>query len=134
MKKTLYLLLLCIFVSIYMTACGASDMGAPTDISYILPNPIFVEANGVEVTADPAIELMSIVAWLSPYYNERFGHLNTKLETQYVDDVRAQFSEFSEHEVIRVFEKLVKENNISYNDIPELVLPMTSDFQIMEDT
>ena len=90
-----------------------------------LPEPVARIHNGITVKIDPAIELLSIVQYLSGY-DDAFGLL-TDLEFQYKDEIDACFSGYSGHAAV-AFVNDNMEKGFSFHVPPGILLYMGEDF------
>ncbi len=90
-----------------------------------LPEPVARIHNGITVKIDPAIELLSIVQYLSGY-DDALGLL-TDLEFQYKDEIDAYFSGYSGHAAV-AFVNDNMEKGFAFNVPPGILFYMGEDF------
>jgi len=85
-----------------------------------LPKAVEKVHNGVTVSVDPRVELISIVQTLSEY-PQRLPFLMTEEHFPYRADVEGHFTRFRRHAVIKVFDEL-SSRRLSFSGPPESML------------
>lgn len=88
---------------------------------------ISINKNSVNVIVDYRIELLSIVEFLAGY-----NIILTKLDFDYKNKVIEYFSDYKEHDVIKLFLELNK-IGFTFGTPPTITLYMNEDFQIRND-
>lgn len=89
--------------------------------------PISHNVDGIHVTIDPRIELLSIVQTLSTY-DSNFG-LITKETFSYKQDILDYFSTFSSHEAVKLFDEM-SVAGFSYDAPPTAMLYLTDNLAL----
>lgn len=95
MKRIAWLLVL-----ILVIVAGAGCTGNSA-LPYIMP--VETVRNGIRITVDPRVELVSIVQYLSNY-----DELITTADFSYRTDVDEYFGKYRDHEAIKLYESMVE--------------------------
>ncbi len=111
MKKLLLLFILTIIL-----------LGCKKDDTIIIDIPDDYYKNGVYVTVDPRMELLSVVQHFTTWAGEH----HTKLDFNYIDDVDSYFSSFANHSAVTKCEEMLNKgftydapvNYILFHDYP----------------
>lgn len=92
--KRLYCIILVFLVLLVPTGCRREE-----PLPYIMP--VTLERNGISITVDPRVELMSIVQYLSTQ-----SEFITIANFSYRDRVDAHFAAFFDHPAVQMYEEM----------------------------
>lgn len=101
--------------------------------SYMTPDAISKVKNQVSVTVNPQVELISIVQTISKYPTV-LGFLMTQDSTEYKSDVLKQFSPYTDHPVIQLFDKLsMRPGGLNFSAPSNIMLYTDMSLQLRDD-
>lgn len=117
------------FIVLCTVFLSSGSLSAKSKEQMDLLQPVQATVNGINVSIDPRIELLSVVQILSTY-NQNFG-LMTDLDFTYRQDVLDQFSTFASHPAVTLFSKMSMKG-FSYDAPPTMMLYLTNAFELDE--
>ncbi|HPG41452.1 MAG TPA: DUF4932 domain-containing protein [bacterium] len=121
MKKTGFLLLICLIILIGCNKAGQFELPADWERQWqtTLDSRIQAEIDRLNIVIDPRIELLSVVQLLA---EEKSGQeFGTKLDYSYSRDVLAYFQPFIDHPAVQKLAAL-RQLGFSHDALPKLVL------------
>lgn len=125
MKKNKWILITLCIILLVVTGCTSSSIDKQDNISKLENKQIVKKFNNMNMIVDPRIELLSIIIYLSPEYNE-----NTKsivpAESSYKKDIEKYFSEFKNHKAVKLFKSMYNYNGFMYDAPPTAMLFLTN--------
>lgn len=93
-----------------------------------LPASVSTNVNGVNVSVDPMIEMLSVIQYLSDY-DTQYGLL-TQQKTSYHDDLEAFFRPYEDHAAVNYFNSVMEEG-FAFDIPPTACLYLDDTFSIL---
>ena len=120
-------LALSLILLLSFSGCGTNKSMSASKTEAIMPAKISKTVNGVTVTVDPMIEMLSVIQYLSNF-DEQFGEL-TEQKTSYHDDLETAFREFENHEAVKFINTAMRQG-FSFDSPPTACLYLDEKFSV----
>lgn len=123
MKKCLVILLS--FIIICLSGCSTINKTdeKPFELS-AENNPVIKTSNNINFLIDPRIELLSVILYLSPNYNENVKSI-IPFDSSYKNEIEEWFGDYKSHKAVKLFDSMFN-SGFSYDAPPTGMLFLTS--------
>ncbi|WP_163195106.1 DUF4932 domain-containing protein [Clostridium thermarum] len=118
-----------ITLGIYINKYNHRDISVNKFKSEVVLEPIKMNLNGINIMIDPRIELLSVIQFLSSY-DEKYD-LITNENFAYKDVINNYFSQYSNHQVIKTFDKMSSEG-FSFDAPPTAMLYLSNPLKLFQ--
>ncbi|WP_139902041.1 DUF4932 domain-containing protein [Clostridium thermarum] len=118
-----------IALGIYINKYNHRDISVNKFKSEVVLEPIKINLNGINIMIDPRIELLSVVQFLSSY-DEKYD-LITNENFAYKDVINNYFSQYSNHQVIKTFDKMSSEG-FCFDAPPTAMLYLSNPLELFQ--
>lgn len=134
MKKNKAISLVLCIILVFITGCTSTRVENKHDTNGKENKQIAKEFNNINMIVDPRIELLSVIIYLCPDYNESTKSI-TPENLSYKKDVEERFNKFKNHKAVKIFRSMFNNNGFSYDAPPTamLFLSNTPNLTLRED-
>lgn len=132
MKKCLVILLS--FIMICLSGCSTMNKADEKNFELAAENESVIKTlNNINFSIDPRIELLSIIIYLSPKYNENVLSI-IPFNSSYKKEVEEWFGDYKNHKAVKLLDSML-ERGFSYDAPPTgmLFLTNTPNLSVRED-
>lgn len=133
-KVKRYLVILLSFIMICLSGCSTINKSEDEKFELSMENkPVTKISNDINLSIDPRIELISVIIYLSPNYNESILSI-LPFNSSYKKEVDEWFGDYKHHEAVKLFDSML-EFGFSYDAPPTgmLFLTNTPSLKLRED-
>lgn len=115
MKKCLVILLS--FIMICLSGCSTMNKADEKNFELAAENESVIKTlNNINFSIDPRIELLSIIIYLSPKYNENVTSI-IPFNSSYKKEVEEWFGDYKNHKAVKLLDSML-ERGFSYDAPP----------------
>ena len=97
-------------------------------------NSVEKRIGDIVVKVDYRTELMGVITWLGKYHKEMPELYSREGNKEYIKEIRKEFKPYAKDEVIKEFDKLVKEFDLYNEDSFEMFLELDDDLNPTDET
>lgn len=97
-------------------------------------NSVEKRIGDIVVKVDYRTELMGVITWLGKYHKEMTELYSREGNEEYIKEIRKEFKPYAKDEVIKEFDKLVKEFDLYNEDSFEMFLELDNELNPTDET